>query len=119
VPNVQRHAPAHEQIRDLAIDARREGICFDEFWERAIRPGAKPRVNVETQDPPPTAVVWPRDSYECANALAAAAASKDTWRRAYDLEPPTPGDRALAILAGIVKEEAGGSEAGVALASAA
>lgn len=119
MPNVQRHAPAHEQIRDLAIEARRDGVSFDEFWLRAVRPGLSPRVNVETRNPPPTAVVWPRDSYECANALAAAAASKDTWRRAYERQPPTPGDRALAILAGIVKEEAGGSEAGVAVASAA
>lgn len=103
------------------MEARREGTSFDDFWKRAVRPGLSPLITTETKDPPAEAVVWPRDSADRAVALAASRAAKEHWRRAYDGEPQTPGERAFAILASITREATGGSRdrGEVALASAA
>jgi len=101
VANRQRYAAPHEQLRDLAIEARREGLSFEEFWERAIRPGKSPLVTTETvrtTSPPTGALVWPKDSADRANAIAATNFAKDFWHRAYDRMPDTKGEAAFATL---------------------
>jgi hypothetical protein len=102
----------------LGQAARAEGLSFDEFWQRAVRPGQPaltPRRlgrgkydGLEHQ-----AVVWPSDTAERTDAQEAMLRCEDVWRRAYDREPQTPGDRALASLYEIWAErELGGIEAG-------
>lgn len=107
-----KYAPAHSQMLDLAVVARREGLSFDEFWVRAVRPGRSP-VTVGTEDPPRGAIRWPRDSGDRAVAITATNAARDGWRRAYEgLEPSGP-ERALALLSPWIDrlaETAGGRE---------
>lgn len=103
----------------LAVEARREGVSFDAFWERAVRPGRSPLITTETENPPPEAVVWPRDSSDRANAIHATKSAKEYWRRAYDREPPTRGERALTLLLGLTGDPGGSMEGGgVSLATA-
>lgn len=82
---------------------------FEEFWERAVRPGVSPLITTKTVAPPPFALVWPDDSADRANALAGIRTGKEHWRRAYEGVPPTRGELALGRLLTIVREEAGGS----------
>lgn len=110
MPNQQRHAFPHEQLRDLGIQARREGLGFEEFWLRAVRPDLSPIITTETPDPPPHAVVWPRDSTDRNNSMTAAIASKEIWRNAYENRPPTKSEEALSLLRSLLFESSGGSE---------
>lgn len=86
------------------MQARREGITFEDFWFRAIRPGQK-LVTTETArkaDPPPGAVVWPMDSADRANFIAATNAAKEFWYRAYEHLPPNRGELAMSRLRGLL-----------------
>jgi hypothetical protein len=110
VPARQRYDAPHEQLRQLGVEAKREGISFKDFWERSVRPGVSPLITTETPAPPTYAVVWPRDSGDRANAITAIRGTEDGWRRAYEEVPPAPRETALAVLFGITVEEAGGIE---------
>lgn len=93
------------------MEAFREGVAFEEFWLRAVRPGVSPLVTTETPSPPPTAIVWPRDSADRNNWITAIRGTKEGWRRAYLAEPEAPGDRALSVLAELAREGSfGGNE---------
>lgn len=110
VPARQRYDAPHEQLRQLGAEAKRESVLFEDFWVRAVRPGKSPLITTETPDPPPEAVVWPRDSGDRANAITAIRGTEEGWRRAYEGVPPAPRETALAVLFGITVEEAGGIE---------
>lgn len=119
MPAPQRYAAPHEQIRVLAVEARREGVSFEDFWHRAIRPGQKlvTTETVQSSPAPAGAVVWPRDSADRANAIAATNGAKEFWHRAYNRVPPTRGERALGVLHGLLFEKpaSSGSEDGTAV----
>ncbi len=110
MPAQQQHPAPHEQLRDLGIQARREGLSFETFWERAVRPGMSPVITTETKDPPPNAVIWPRDSTDRNNSMAAIRSTEETWRRAYERRPPTPSEGSLGILRHLLAEGVGGIE---------
>jgi hypothetical protein len=110
VPAQQQHPAPHEQLRDLGIQARREAVSFEAFWERAVRPGMSPIITTETKDPPSNAVIWPRDSTDRNNSMAAIRSSEETWRRAYEGAPQTSAERAFGVLRELLSEGVGGSE---------
>jgi len=120
VPAPQRYAAPHEQILVLAIEARREGVPFEEFWQRAVRPNSTEKlITTKTVEPPPDAVVWPYDSADRNLAIGATAAVKENWRRAYERQEPTRGELAFAALWEILRGQPSGSEVGGAVLSAA
>lgn len=115
VPARQRYAAPHEQVFVLALEARREGLAFEEFWERAVRPGKK-LITTKTPHPPPEAVIWPDDHADRAIVIAATESAKENWRRAYERKPPTRGEQAFAALwAHLRGESSRGSKAGTGL----
>ena len=93
------------QLARLARDARAEGLDFESFWQRAVRPDLRPILT--TTRPRPTAcVIWPSDSVESRTWRDVLAMPEviEAWRRAYDQLPPTPGERALIRLAPLLSE---------------
>lgn len=106
----QRYESPSRQLLELGRKARAEGLTFEEFWQRAVRPGEPaltPRrlgkgryAGLEE-----VAIVWPSDTAERADAQDAAERSKPTWQRAYNLEPATAGDLAIAKLRSIAIDE--------------
>jgi hypothetical protein len=86
----RKYPTPHEQLGELMIEARREGLTFRAFWLRAIRPGKAPVVwRMPEADRPYGAVVWSNDSeiravdrgiYEDSNVKAG-------WQRAYERRP--------------------------------
>lgn len=94
-----RYEPAYRQLLALAIEAREEGLPFPEFWDRAIRPGLRVITwKVPEARRPHGCVVWPNDTLERRIARASVLEVRDAWRRAYDREPATRGERALTLL---------------------
>lgn len=98
----QRYPSPHEQLSVLALAARREGLSFGAFWERAVRPGLQVitwRMAVERR--PVGCVVWPNDTFDRQQALEATLdpVVADGWRRAYELAPPERREAALKVLA--------------------
>jgi hypothetical protein len=93
----------HAQLGALMVEARREGLTFQEFWERAVRPDRSPVVwRTPVADRPVGCVVWSNDT-----AIRAAdrevyrdARVRDGWRRAYERLPERRRDTALKRLAG-------------------
>lgn len=113
MPAVQCYSSPHEQLREIGIKAKRQGVSFEEFWTRALRPGISPLITTETVrtvEPPSGAIVWPKDSADRANVMSAVTSSEEIWRRAYEDLPQTPGERAMEVLRDIAVEEASGSE---------
>lgn len=119
MPAPQRYPTPGEQLVLLAVQAREEGLSFDEFWERAVptqepirhktsgrvltdaegRPRLRPcRVLPRVGEEAPGAVLWPRDTRDRRDAYEATCAMKEGWRRAYEKEPPTPAERAMSAL---------------------
>jgi hypothetical protein len=99
--------------------ARARGRDFEDFWLEAVRPGEPPITtrklgpNGEMDDIPVGAVIWPSDTADRAVEQAATEAMKEAWRRAYNREPETPGDRAIKGLYGLlIEQDTGGIEAG-------
>lgn len=43
-------------------------------------------------------VIWPNDSFDRENGIAATIEAKEGWRRAYEGMPPSSPERALAML---------------------
>lgn len=122
MPNRQRYDFPHEQLRALGLQARREDLTFEDFWERSVRPGTSPVITTEsarTVDPPFGAVVWPKDSADRANAMAAIRGTQEGWRRAYEGVPPNQGEIALSMLNALAVEAAGGLAIGDAVPLAA
>lgn len=76
----------------------RDGVPFDVFWAAAVLPPG-PLVTRHQKRPRSGCVIWPRDTYDRRNSIEAILWSRDAWRRAYEHEPPTRGERALAMLA--------------------
>jgi hypothetical protein len=76
-------------------------MAFEHAWELVFRP-AGPLVTTHT--PPelrPAGVpVWTHDTRDRRVWREAIASTKDAWRRAYELEPPTRGEQALSALIG-------------------
>lgn len=109
------YEPPHVQLGRLLLAARRRGLSFDEAWNEAVRPG-KTVVMTNTPNPPAGAVRWPSDRNDRVTWQAATLDAKDGWRRAYDREPPSKQEAALALLApgldalGEVAEDRAGDE---------
>lgn len=80
----------------LAIQARRLGVPFDEWWEAAVRPGLPPMM-MSTPDGelPPGCVLWPTDSADRNRWRAATDEAREGWMRAYEKASPLPPERAL------------------------
>jgi hypothetical protein len=90
----QKFPAVHEQLRELALEARREGLSFDEFWQRAVRPGRYPVLTWRHvgrpaswvgEWPPLDTVRWPNDTHDRQIALEV---HRDpvvvkAWRAAY------------------------------------
>lgn len=89
----------HAQLLALAYEARAEGLDFEDFWERAVRPGL-PAVTVGTPERrrPAGCVLWQRDTFDRNNARDAMEEAKEGWRRAYEGAPPTRAEMALIML---------------------
>ena len=95
----EKYEPAFKQLRDLLAESRREGLSFDEAWERAIVPGAKlTTTNTPHEERPDGAVVWPADTRDRQLIRGAVLEGREAWRRGYDRAPETPAERALCIL---------------------
>lgn len=94
----QKYPNVHEQLRDLAIEARRDGVDFDTFWARAVRPGVKPVTWATPEEERPYGcVIWPRDTENrnLSRRITDSVEVREGWRRAYDRAPQTKGDLAL------------------------
>jgi hypothetical protein len=84
------------QLRLLAIEARREGVDFDAFWQRAVRPGLPPVLANES--PSADVVRWPTDREDRAQFLKALEATEHAWRCAYEGLPAPRAIRAVESL---------------------
>lgn len=125
MPAPQRYPSPSEQLLELARDARSRGLSFDQFWDAAVPPAeevldkrvvdSRPLLDEEgkvkirpsrvlprvgTDDAPPGAVLWPRDTRERRDAYEATVAPevREAWRRAYEFVPASPRERSLAAL---------------------
>lgn len=87
-----------QQLSELMVAARREGVPFEEFWTTAVRPEL-PLVMVTTLNPPEGCVRWPTDRNDRVTWKGAILGSKDGWRRVYERQPPTKEEAAIAFLA--------------------
>lgn len=94
---VATYDPPHVQLGRLFVAARRRGDSFEAFWSEAVRPG-RTLVMTTHPCPPPGAVLWPTDRNDRQAWQSAIVGARETWRRAYEREEPTRGERALAVL---------------------
>lgn len=102
----RRYATVPEQMVFLAQEARREGLSFEDWWDRALRPG-RPPILVTMKQPWPTGcVVWPSDSWDRNGWRDATLQIKEGWRRAYNQDPATPQENAIRILEPILTARA-------------
>jgi len=107
----QRYDSPARQMLELGRIARSEGLSFEEFWQRAVRPG-KPaltprRLGKGRYKDLVGAIIWPSDTAERTDAQEAMLRCKAVWRRAYNREAPTQGDQAVAQLYAIWAESDG------------
>lgn len=116
MPAQQIYAAPHEQLGKLAVEARRNGVPFEEFWVCAVRPHRSPIVTKNTIDPPAGAIIWPHDSNDRATAIKAALEAKDVWRRAYEGIEPTRAELAIGVLWQSIRS-GNGNGAGLSLAA--
>ncbi|MCW3063324.1 MAG: hypothetical protein JWN32_496 [Solirubrobacterales bacterium] len=83
----------------LLAEARRQGYTFDEAWHLVVAGGGR---SVLTNDrrPPALALRWPTDRTQRLDTQRAILdnACREAFRRSYDREPMTEGDRAVVIL---------------------
>lgn len=94
-----RYPSPPEQMVALALQAREQGVPFEEWWETAVRP-KRPPVKTSTPLPerPAGCVLWPSDSAARNEWRAATDGVRDHWGRAYDGLPQTPAEKALMTL---------------------
>lgn len=116
----ERYPSPAKQMLELGRLARVEGLTFDEFWERAVRPDQPAltprRLGKGAYADLVGAIIWPSDTAERNDAQAAMQECKEVWRRAYNREAPTPGDQALALLYAIwAEKDVSGIESGAAV----
>ena len=88
----------HEQLLRLAVAARERGLSFEVFWREALNVGGD-IVYVTDENPPPGAVRWPTDGRERIPWRRSMLETRETWRRAYEGEPPTRREHAVRLLA--------------------
>lgn len=91
-----KYPTAHAQLLALARRARLEGVAFEVFWERAVRPGLPPviwRTPVEMR--PAGCVVWPNDTHDRGTSQTATVGAKEGWQRAYEGLPAPQREHAL------------------------
>lgn len=100
VPAPQRYPAPHQQLLTLAREAKAEELTFDEFWERAVRPGLTP-VRMNHPDPPTGAILWPRDTTDRRITMEAIQATREAWRCSYEDRRQTRSERAFASLASV------------------
>jgi hypothetical protein len=93
----RQYEPPHEQLYSLLVQARIEGLSFEDAWIRAVRPG-RPIVMVTAGDPPYGAIRWPTDSKERIAWQLALTEVKDSWRRTYQHRPATRRETAALVL---------------------
>lgn len=101
------YATPPEQMLHLAREARLNGIAFEDWWDRAVRPGHPP-ILITTERPwPEGVVIWPSDSADRNHWRAATddETVKDGWRRAYENLPAAPRESALKILGPLLAGE--------------
>lgn len=105
----QRYPAVHDQLRELALAARAEGLAFEAFWLRAVRPGLPP-VTWRTPAParPAGCVVWPNDTFDrrCVMDATLDAVTESAWRAAYLRVPATRRESALRLLAPVLERAA-------------
>lgn len=97
-PVPQYLSPA-EQLRELAVSARADGVPFEAFWMRALFP-ANHRLVYQT-DPPeycPDAVRWPSDKRDRDEWKEVLAEVKEAWRRAYEYRPAPRSETAAGVM---------------------
>lgn len=94
-----KYPASHEQLSALARLARLEGLSFEEFWARAVRPEERPVTWASAPgDRPGGCVVWPRDTTDRNISIAATLGARDGWRRAYEGLTPTRQEAALSVI---------------------
>lgn len=77
------HFP-EEQLLAALVEARRQGQSFNSAWEAAL-----PQLRMGT------------DTFTCRAWHEAFEWSRESWRRAYEGEPPTPAEAAAVQLVGL------------------
>lgn len=92
----------NEQLVRLLREARGRALSFDEAWEEAMRPD-KSIVMSTSRGAPAGAVRWPTDRSDREAWRWALVSSKEGWRRAYEMQPMTPQERAISELAGALQ----------------
>jgi hypothetical protein len=83
----QVYTPVQVQLRQLAVEARREGVDFEAFWQRAVRPGLPPvTFRTPPERVPAGAVRFPNDTLDRTIAQAVHADPRviEGWRCAYE-----------------------------------
>lgn len=80
------------------VEARRRGLTFEVWWDEAMASG-QPDVLARDPEAPDGAVRWPTDRSDRTSWRAAIGETKDSWRRAFEREEPTPSEQAVAVLA--------------------
>jgi hypothetical protein len=83
-------------MRSELEDHRARGTCFAHAWRQAL-------ADLEASAPPPAKVGPGR---EWAEWRAALGETRGAWRRSYDLEPATPGERAVCALPELLADAA-------------
>lgn len=95
----KRYPTPPEQMIELAREARREGVPFEVWWARAVRPGEPPITTTsDLTDRPVGTVLWPSDSQDCRTWRDATDGARDGWERAYGNLPAAQRERSLEIL---------------------
>lgn len=98
-----------EQLIALGREARAEGLAFEDFWDRAVRPGLPPVIwRHLPEERPFGAIVWANDSRTRADDQAAVRGTRESWQRSYELAPPLRGVAALTRLSGLLDRLAAG-----------
>jgi hypothetical protein len=89
-------------------------MCFEDFWERAVRPD-KPAISTRTvaQSRPLGCIVWPGDTYDRKLWQEAIEATAEEWRNCYLGLPQTTAEKAVASLAPFLDVLARRTEAAV------
>lgn len=87
----------HKQLGRLMVLARRRGLCFESWWEEAVRPG-RTMVMVTHARPPSGAVLWPTDRNAREEWRVAIMGSQEGWRRAFERAAPSRAEEAIAFL---------------------
>lgn len=121
MPAPKRYPTPEEQLVELGHRARKEGLTFEEFWNRAV-PAAEvvidkatgepvlddvgdPKIKPsrvlprhDTVDPPEGAILWPRDTRLRRDAYEVVLSGKEIWRRSYEGLPLSRRERAIRAL---------------------